>query len=132
MRVGTYMYPLIEDPLLAIGFFVYLSDAEMAAMDAPATATITGPATWNGDAPLEIQITTTELERGFVWYAPNTAVTGTYEVELDTGTSTHTSTASLDSRSRARLSCQAVAHSAESRLACSRTVWVAFSCMSGG
>jgi len=97
MRVGTYMYPLIEDPLLAIGFFVYLSDAEMAAMDAPATATITGPATWNGDAPLEIQITTTELERGFVWYAPNTAVTGTYEVELDTGTSTHTSTAILDS-----------------------------------
>lgn len=97
MRVGTYMYPLIEDPLLAVGFFVYLSDAQIAAMEAPATATIAGPATWNGGAPLAIQLAAEALERGFVWYAPNAAVTGTYQLEVDIGASTYTSTASLDS-----------------------------------
>ncbi len=95
LRVGTYIFPLIEDPLVVIGVFPYIDPAEIAAMGESVDVTVTGPEGWNGGAPWTGSFSSSSLAYSFLWTAEVTAVAGTYELEIDTGAFVHTSSASL-------------------------------------
>lgn len=97
LRTGTYIHPLMPAPEIAAGMFFYLSPGEVDGIEDTATATLTGPAGWNGDAPLEFALAPATLAGGFAWVADVPAVVGSYQLTLDTGSAVHTAESTLTS-----------------------------------
>lgn len=94
--VGTINHPLFTEPVTSVGAYLFLTAEQLEAVSGPLV--LTGPPSWNGDAPMELMTPeTVEIAEPFSWFNPNVeAITGEYVLELPLGPNMLSAEANLD------------------------------------